>query len=87
MTNPLLAFLRGIRRVWADHGRRRAQHHGRVPEVIVHDPGATRAQNLDDPFLDKKAQERAATLIARAAQSSETQREPRTPVKKPSKDR
>ena len=83
MTNPLLAF---FRRVWADHSRRRAQYNSRVPEVIVHDPGANKAQNLDDPFLDKKAQERAATLIARAAQNRETQLGPRTPVKKPSKD-
>jgi hypothetical protein len=35
----------------------------------VHDPGAEKAKNLDDPFLDTKAQERVATLIARTAQN------------------
>lgn len=37
------------------------------PDVIVHDPAAQGAQDLDDPFLDPKARERAGQLIARAA--------------------
>lgn len=38
-----------------------------VPPVVIHDPAAQGAQDLDDPFLDPKAQERAGNLIARAA--------------------
>jgi len=35
--------------------------------VIVHDPDAQKAKDLDDPFHDIKARERVAELIARAA--------------------
>jgi hypothetical protein len=41
-----------------------------IPPVIVHDPQAQGAQDLDDPFLDPKARERAGNLIARAAQGA-----------------
>ena len=41
-----------------------------IPPVVVHDPAAQGAQDLDDPFRDPKAQERAGNLIARAAQSA-----------------
>jgi hypothetical protein len=37
-----------------------------TPPVVIHDPAAERAQDLDDPFLDPTAQSRAADLIARA---------------------
>ena len=32
-------------------------------EVIVHDPAADKAQNLDDPFLDLETQRRIGKLI------------------------
>jgi hypothetical protein len=35
-----------------------------LPEVIVHDPGAERPHDLDDPFLDPKVQSRIAGVIA-----------------------
>jgi len=41
----------------------------RIPGVIVHDPDAQKAKNLDDPFLDAKAQDRVAELIAQAART------------------
>jgi hypothetical protein len=37
------------------------------PEVIVHDPGAERPHDLDDPFLDPKVQSRMAAVIADSA--------------------
>jgi hypothetical protein len=46
----------GRKRVGITHGR---------AGVIVHDPDAQKAKNLDDPFHDPMAQERAAELIAR----------------------
>ena len=39
-----------------------------MPEVIVHDPAAQRAHDLDDPFFDDKIQSRMADVIADAAQ-------------------
>jgi hypothetical protein len=39
-----------------------------TPPVMVYDPAAQGAQDLDDPFLDPKARERAGELIARVAQ-------------------
>jgi hypothetical protein len=33
------------------------------PKVIVHDPGAERPHDLDDPFFDPKVQSRMAGVI------------------------
>jgi hypothetical protein len=35
-----------------------------APEVIIHDPTAQQAHNLDDPFADDKVQARIADAIA-----------------------
>jgi hypothetical protein len=44
----------------------------RAPEakspVIVHDPEARKAHDLDDPFFDRKVQTRIADVIAHAGQ-------------------
>jgi len=40
------------------------------PEVIVHDPGAERPHDLDDPFFDPKVQTRIAGVIASNAKKS-----------------
>lgn len=37
-----------------------------MPPVIVHDPAAQRAHDLDDPFFDDKVQTRVADVIAHA---------------------
>jgi hypothetical protein len=37
-----------------------------VPAVIVHDPAALRAHDLDDPFFDDKVQTRMADVISGA---------------------
>ncbi|MDO9412831.1 MAG: hypothetical protein Q7T81_09695 [Pseudolabrys sp.] len=38
-----------------------------VPEVIIHDPEAQLPHDLDDPFFDRKVQERMADVIAHSA--------------------
>ena len=40
------------------------------PEIIVHDPGAERPHDLDDPFFDPKVQSRMAGVIASNAKKS-----------------
>jgi hypothetical protein len=39
--------------------------------VVIHDPAAERAQDLDDPFIDPNAQSRVADLIAKAGRKSD----------------
>jgi hypothetical protein len=39
-----------------------------VPPVIVHDPEAQKAHDLDDPFFDRNVQSRIADVIAHASQ-------------------
>ena len=41
------------------------------PEVIVHDPGAERPHDLDDPFFDPKVQSRMAGVIAGSAKKAD----------------
>lgn len=38
-----------------------------VPEVIIHDPESQLPHDLDDPFFDRKVQERMADVIAHSA--------------------
>jgi hypothetical protein len=35
-----------------------------APDVVIHDPAAQRAHDLDDPFFDDKVQTRIADVIA-----------------------
>jgi len=37
-----------------------------APGVVLHDPAAKRAHDLDDPFFDDKVQARMADVIADA---------------------
>jgi len=39
-----------------------------TPPVIVHDPQAQKAHDLDDPFFDQNVQSRIADVIAHASQ-------------------
>ena len=53
-----------IRHFWsAMTGQDSARRAGSA-EVIVHDPGAERPHDLDDPFFDPKVQSRMAGVIA-----------------------
>jgi hypothetical protein len=66
--SPAHSLIRAARHMWSAVIRRtRAGKTDRIPGVIVHDPDAQKARNLDDPFLDAKAQDRVAELIAQAA--------------------
>ncbi len=41
-----------------------------TPPVIIHDPQAEKAHDLDDPFFDQNVQTRIADVIAHAGQHS-----------------
>lgn len=41
-----------------------------APEVVVHDPDASRPHNLDDPFIDEKVQSRIGDAISKSVQKS-----------------
>ena len=62
------SFLRAALKMWSLIGDR--QSRDRIPEVVLHDPKAQGPQNLDNPFLDTKAQARVGDLIGRAARRS-----------------
>ena len=50
-------------------GKRRATPGTLAPsEVVLHDPAAQRPHDLDDPFVDPKAQARMGDAIASVAQ-------------------
>jgi hypothetical protein len=40
-----------------------------APEVVTHDPAASKPHDLDDPFHDIEAQERIGAAIAKAAKT------------------
>lgn len=53
-----------IRRFWFTVTGRQSSRAPASPEVIVHDPGAQRPHDLDDPFFDPAVQSRMAGVIA-----------------------
>jgi hypothetical protein len=61
-------FLRAALKMWSLIVDRQSRE--RIPEVVLHDPKAQGPQNLDNPFLDTKAQARVGDLIGRAARRS-----------------
>ena len=65
MSGPVQTISRAVRNFWFS-----ATGQG-VPAaagVILHDPAAQRAHDLDDPFFDDKIQTRVARVIAGARQ-------------------
>ena len=56
-----------FQKLWAAFGRPDATMP--MPEVVTHDPAASKPHDLDDPFHDSKAQERIGAAIAKAAQT------------------
>lgn len=72
MTSVLRSLMRAASYAWsAVTGGDQARPAERSPGVVVHDPAAQKAQNLDDPFLETAAQERVGNLIARAVHGPE----------------
>jgi hypothetical protein len=53
-----------IRHFWSAMTGQDAVRAPALPEVIVHDPGAARPHDLDDPFFDPEVQARMANVIA-----------------------
>ena len=53
-----------IRHCWSAIMGRDAVREPAAPEVVIHDPGAERPHDLDDPFFDPKVQSRMAGVIA-----------------------
>ena len=58
--------MRALQKLWAAFGRQDAA--APMPEVVTHDPAASKPHDLDNPFHDSKAQERIGIAIAKAAQ-------------------
>jgi len=56
----------GLRSFWARLTASTDPSPPHGPPVIVHDPAAQRAHDLDDPFFDDKVQTRIADVIAHA---------------------
>jgi hypothetical protein len=58
-----------LRNLWARlMGPNDPASHVSAPPVVVHDPAAQRAHDLDDPFFDEKVQTRIGDVIAHAGQ-------------------
>lgn len=57
-----------LRDLWAKLIAPSDQKAPNVPSVIVHDPEADKAHDLDDPFFDRNVQSRIADVIAHASQ-------------------
>jgi hypothetical protein len=57
MAGPVQTF----RKIWSAVT---GQNEPPAPEVVIHDPAAQQAHNLDDPFADDKVQARIADAIA-----------------------
>jgi hypothetical protein len=64
------ALFDSARKLWAlVLARKATAANGSIREgVVFHDPGSLKPHNLDDPFFDKKVQERIADVISSAAQ-------------------
>jgi hypothetical protein len=60
MSGPVRTMSQVLRRFW------RAGTKLKSPAVVVHDPAAARAHDLDNPYFDNKIQTRMADVIADA---------------------
>ena len=61
----MAGFTHTLRNLWA---RLIGPADPQVPPVVVHDPAAQRAHDLDDPFFDDKVQTRIGDVIAHSGQ-------------------
>jgi hypothetical protein len=59
-----------IRHCWSAITGQDAVREPAAPEVVIHDPGAERPHDLDDPFFDPKVQSRMAGVIADSAKKN-----------------
>ena len=63
----MASLVQRIRDFWSAMIGGTSANKPKPPEVIVHDPGAERPHDLDDPFFDPKVQSRMAGVIANNA--------------------
>jgi hypothetical protein len=66
----MVSLAHTLRHFWSAMTGQDAVREPASPEVVVHDPGAARPHDLDDPFFDPKVQERMAGVIANNAKKS-----------------
>jgi hypothetical protein len=64
-TPAMTGFTHTLRNLWA---RMTGPSGPKVPPVVVHDPAAQQAHDLDDPFFDDKVQTRIGDVISHAGQ-------------------
>lgn len=67
MTGPTSKLSDLVRNLWASVKTPDPAPKRTLPEVIVHDPEARLPHDLDDPFFDRKVQERMADVIAQSS--------------------
>ena len=60
----MTSFTQALRNLWFAMTGQQSAREAPPPEVMVHDPGAQRPHDLDDPFFDPKVQSRMAGVIA-----------------------
>jgi hypothetical protein len=65
MRNPFPSESRIVRQLWGTFIARFTSPPR--PDVLLHDPAASRPHDLDDPFFDPKVQKRVAEMIAGTA--------------------
>lgn len=61
MSGPFQSITRAVQRLF-----RAEPAKPDLPPVIIHDPGAQKAHDLDDPFFDEKVQTRIGDVIGGA---------------------
>jgi hypothetical protein len=60
---PVHALSQKVRKLWS---AAKGKSEPAAPAVIVHDPAAQRAHDLDDPFFDNNVKKRVADVITGA---------------------
>ncbi len=61
MAGPVATKAQTIQKLWSLVNGRKVPP---APEVVIHDPAAQQAHDLDDPFFDAKVRARMAGVIA-----------------------
>jgi hypothetical protein len=60
----MAGLVQTVRALWSAMTGQQKARPAPSPEVVVHDPGAERPHDLDDPFFDPAVQSRMAGVIA-----------------------
>jgi hypothetical protein len=67
MTGPARTMSQNVRDFWRTAtGKKHPARQAAAPAIVLHDPAAKRAHDLDDPFFDRNVQLRAGNVIAGA---------------------